>query len=85
VALAAKRVVEGRTTASSALDALGMLVANAVKNTIARGPHIPPPLAESTVAKRKKRSDRPLSDTGRLKDAIAWIVGPRTGGGVAGL
>ena len=30
-----------------------------------------PPLAESTIARRRKRSSRPLLDTGRLRNSLA--------------
>lgn len=79
--LAAKRVVEGMPV-TQALHAVGEMAAAAVKRTISTGPHIPPPLAASTI-KRKKGKRRPLVDTGRnLLDAITFQVGARTGGGV---
>lgn len=80
--LAARRVVEERLTVAQALAAVGEMAAAAVKRTISTGPHIPPPLAASTI-KRKKGKRRPLVDTGRnLLDAITFQVGARTGGGV---
>ncbi len=82
IAGASKRVVDGRVAPHAALGALGVLAATAVKNTIARGPHIPPPLKPETV--RRKKSRRPLVDTGQLLNSITWKIG-RRGGGVAGV
>lgn len=79
---ASKRVVAGKLQPEVALGALGVLAATAVKNTIARGPHIPPPLSRETV--RRKKSRRPLVDTGQLLNSITWKVG-RRGGGIAGV
>lgn len=82
IGAASRRIVDGRITPELAFKALGELASVAVKNTIARGPHIPPPLAKVTI--KRKKSRRPLVDTGRLLGSITWKVG-RRGGEVVGL
>lgn len=64
--------VNGRVSLHRALSKLGAWGATQVKDTIAKGPHIPPPLKPATVA--RKGSDRPLVDTGRLVGSIQWEV-----------
>jgi hypothetical protein len=66
------RVLDGSATKEQALGLLGTLAASELKKTIASGPHLPPPLKPATVA--RKKSDRPLVDTGRLVNSISWKV-----------
>jgi hypothetical protein len=68
----AQGIVTGKATPLQAYNLLGVWGVKQVKDTIAAGPHIPPPLADSTVA--KKGSDRPLVDTGRLVNSISHQV-----------
>lgn len=68
----AKQVLTKSLEVPRALDMLGAWGANEVKNTIAKGPHIPPPLKPATIA--RKGSSRPLVDTGRLLNSIQWEV-----------
>ncbi len=68
----ARRIINENLTINRALDQLGTWGAAEVKKTIASGPHIPPPLKAAT--KRKKKSSRPLVDTGRLMNSIAHEV-----------
>lgn len=72
VAKIAKGVVNGKATPLQAYNLLGVWAVKQVKDTIAAGPHIPPPLAPATV--EKKGSDRPLVDTGRLLNSISHAV-----------
>lgn len=68
----AKGIVTGKATPVQAYNVLGVWGVKQVKDTIAAGPHIPPPLAPATV--EKKGSDRPLVDTGRLVNSISHQV-----------
>lgn len=72
IAKVAKALVQGKLDPQRALELLGVWASTEVRNTVALGPHIPPPLKEETV--RRKGSDRPLVDTGRLLGAIQWEV-----------
>lgn len=75
----AGQFVEGKISLARALDQLGAWGAAEVKHTIAKGPHIPPPLKQATID--RKGSDRPLVDTGRLLGSIQHEV---VGGGAEG-
>lgn len=68
----ARGFVEGKISLARAYEVLGTKGAAMVKATIASGPHIPPPLKPATV--KAKGSDRPLVDTGALKNAISYEV-----------
>lgn len=69
------KLVRGRITANQALTVIGMKHAQRVQNTIT-GPDIPPPLADSTVA-RKKGSTKTLVDTGAMVNAVQISIRPR--------
>ena len=66
----AKQVVLGRLTPDQALAQLGAKVAGMIQARIAAG--IAPPNAESTI--RKKKSSKPLINTGQLRSAVTWKV-----------
>jgi hypothetical protein len=61
-----------RPSAARALGRLGAWGATLVKKTITTGVGVPPPLQPITI--EKKKSTRPLVDTGRLLGAITWEV-----------
>lgn len=63
-------VFQKKRTVVQLLNALGSKAAADVKNTIRRG--IPPPNAPETV--RRKKSSKPLIDTGQLLNSITWLV-----------
>jgi hypothetical protein len=65
-----KDVLAGRRTTEQALGLLGAKLAAAVKARIVG--RIPPPNQPSTIA--RKGSDKPLIDTGRLRNAVTWSV-----------
>jgi phage gpG-like protein len=67
----AKAIVTDGMDPSKALAILGAWGAAEVKNTFTEI-DIPPPLAESTIA--RKGSSRPLVDTGLLKNSISYEV-----------
>lgn len=71
-AVLAKKFIRGELTLERALNQLGAQVAAMIKNTVTAGEHIPPPLKPATV--RRKGSDRPLVDTGRMIAAVTWKV-----------
>ncbi|MFA6605148.1 MAG: HK97-gp10 family putative phage morphogenesis protein [Patescibacteria group bacterium] len=71
----AGRVLGGETSADAALAALGVEVRNDIIRSIDEGPW--EANAESTV--RRKKSSRPLFDTGAMKRAVTFRVG-RAGG-----
>lgn len=66
----AQRVAMGEITEEQGLSQIGAKVAGWIKVRIADG--IAPPLAESTVA--KKKSSKPLIDTGQLRSSITHAV-----------
>ena len=71
------RVVDGKLQPEQAMGLLGTREVAAIRNTIAGGAHIPPPLQPETIA--RKGSDRPLVDTGRLLNSIAYVVEKKGG------
>lgn len=76
----AKGIITGKLTAALALEILGQKCVGEVQKTIKGGEPIPPPLRPATIA--RKGSSRPLVDTGRLVQSIAYEV---TRGGGAGV
>jgi len=67
-----KAMAEGRRTPEQALARVGLRHADRIKNTIT-GPNIPPPLAPSTVA-RKKGSTKTLVDTGAMVNSVQIAI-----------
>ena len=51
-------------------DRIGLFASNLVKDKIVRGPFVP--LAPATI--KRKKSSKPLIDTGQLRQSITWIV-----------
>lgn len=85
------KLVRQELDLKTALDTLGMRVANDIKNRIAEG-EILQELAPSTIARKRakgawngKRGESgpilALVDTGQLKNSYTWAVGPKGGGG----
>jgi len=64
----AKGIILNRFSHLKALEMLGLWGVKQIKNRITSGDGIAPKNADSTIA--KKKSDRPLVDTGRLINAI---------------
>ena len=64
----AKGIILNRFSHLKALEMLGLWGVNQIKNRITTGKGIEPKNADATIA--KKKSDRPLIDTGRLVNAI---------------
>lgn len=82
-AKAAKAVLDNPGSAPSIMDAAhhraGLAAQDAIQGKIEGG--IGPPLAESTMAERRRRygaaaTDTPLIDTAQMKNAITYVVGP---------
>ena len=71
VAPLSKAVIMDKMTVHKALSLLGLWGQTEVRNTITQS-DLPPPLADSTIA--AKGSDRPLVDTGRYVQSIAFEV-----------
>lgn len=65
-------VLLGKITVDKSLNIIGARLANDVKNKITDGVGIPPPNAPSTI--EQKGSDRPWVDTGRVINALSWVV-----------
>jgi hypothetical protein len=78
---AGQQVMNGKKDRAEAeLHAVGLVAQNAVRNRINEGPF--KPLAPSTLKARRKRGrtgERPLIDTGQLRNAISYVVRKRTG------
>jgi hypothetical protein len=68
----ARDYITGKVSLERALNQLGAWGAAEVKKTVTVGDGVPPPNADST--KRRKGSDRPLVDTGRMIDSVTWQV-----------
>jgi hypothetical protein len=62
-------LITGKRSAEQALTIIGMKHAQRIQNTIT-GRNIPPPLAESTVARKKNNSTKTLVDTGAMVNAV---------------
>lgn len=85
-AKAGQGVLGGREKIEKHLMAIGLLAVNAVRKRIQAG--IPPPLAPSTVARRRQRSagskyrrkattaaqTTPLIDTGKMLASITYVI-----------
>lgn len=70
---AAEKIIDGKVTVEQALNIVGMAGANEVKKTITAGAPLKPPLKKATI--KRKKSSRPLVNTGRLVNSISWEVG----------
>jgi hypothetical protein len=68
----AKGVVSDKTDLATGLNLLGQWAVAAIRKTITGGPGIPPPLKPATIA--RKKSTRPLVDTGQLVNSITYIL-----------
>ena len=68
-------IITKGTAVKRALPLLGEWGAAQIKKTIKSGPHLTPALAKSTV--KRKKSRRPLVDTGRLANSITYEVVPK--------
>lgn len=66
----AKQVINDNMSASQALKQIGQVAESAVKQAITDGVY--EPNAPST--KRKKKSSKPLGDTGKMRQAVVSIV-----------
>lgn len=66
----AAQVAEGKITAQVALERLGAFVQGLVQARIAEG--IGPALKPATIA--RKKSSKPLVDTGQLRSSVTWKV-----------
>ena len=66
-------VLAGKVEPENALEMLGAFVQGKLQTRIAEG--ISPPLAESTI--RRKKSSKPLIDTGQLRSSITYRVEER--------
>ena len=64
----ASKLVRGETTLETVMSKLGSLAADDVKMEISSGNFVP----NSPVTIALKGSDRPLVDTGRLRNSITW-------------
>lgn len=65
-------VTAGRLEVEAALGIVGQKAVADVVARIRRGAGIPPPLQPATI--RRKGSDRPLVDTGRLVQSISYEI-----------
>ena len=66
----AKAALAGRNTAGQTLNTVGLVAQGAVQKKIVDGPFIPN--APGTV--QRKGSDRPLIDTGALRQAVSYVI-----------
>jgi hypothetical protein len=66
----AKAALTGRNTAGQTLNRVGLVAQGAVQKKIVNGPFAPN--APGTV--QRKGSDRPLIDTGALRQAVSYVI-----------
>nr|WP_326203632.1 hypothetical protein [uncultured Oscillibacter sp.] len=71
------RAIARGGTAEEALKKIGIHMKGIVQKTIKEGSFVPN--APSTI--RKKGSDKPLIDTGRLRQSVNYHIKPKGGGG----
>lgn len=72
-------IYDGKMTIEKALNIMGLKMATDIKKTVTIGEGVPPPNAPSTIAHKEKYSVRKgtirtLVDTGRMLDAVSWLV-----------
>jgi len=63
-------IADGKKTAKDALQALGVLQKALIQDSIGNGDF--EPNAPATV--RKKKSDKPLIDTGRMRQSVNFVI-----------
>lgn len=68
----AKRAIDGHITFDVTLEAMGLKVASAMRDTIRA--RIPPPLEDSTLLRKGEKKFVPLVDTGALLNSISHRV-----------
>jgi len=67
-----KQVIRQKMTLRQMFDIVGLQAANDIKKGVVSGDGIPPPLKPETI--RRKKSSRPLVDTGRMIGAVTWAT-----------
>lgn len=67
------RVIEGKMTTEQAIGLIGAWGAGAIRAQITQHGNFAP-LAPATIA--RKRSDKPLVESGQLAGAVSWVVVP---------
>jgi len=72
-----KAVASGEKTAKGALQALGAMQKGLIQDTIRSGDFAPN--APSTV--KRKKSSKPLIDTGRMRQSVSFTIRPKGKGG----
>ena len=70
------RIIDGRAAAPDVLESLGQTVQRDIQRKIYDGPFVPN--APSTV--RRKKSARPLIDTGRMRQSVRYTIRKRGAG-----
>ncbi len=68
-----RAIAKGEATAGKALKSLGALQVGLIQNEIRNGSF--ESNAESTI--RKKKSDKPLIDTGRMRQSVHYVIKPK--------
>jgi len=71
-----RSVIDGKRTREQALGLFGARVCADIVARIDDG-RVKPDISEATKARRRKKSSKPLLDTGQLKQAITYVVGRR--------
>lgn len=71
----AKQVIDGKISSGTALKQIGLVAENAIREAITDDMY--EPNAPSTI--RRKRSSKPLIDTGKMRQAVTSVVRNRSG------
>lgn len=75
-------VIDGKITPAQAIGFLGEQHQKDIQAKILDGAGVPPPNHPKTIA--RKKSSRPLVDTGEMVQSIRWVVVRRTKGTLRG-
>jgi len=65
-----KEIAEGKKTAREALQAIGVTQKGLVQHTIRSGNFV----ANAPATVKKKKSDKPLIDTGRMRQSVNYVI-----------
>lgn len=69
-----RELAEGRATAQSVLNSIGVMQVGLVQEKITDGDYVPN--APATIS--RKRSEKPLIDTGRMRQSVTFVIRPKS-------
>lgn len=66
------RILSGSVSIRGALDIMGLAITGMIQEQITDGEYVP--LAPATIKQRKNHSDKPLIDTGHMRQSIRHVI-----------